>query len=468
MNVAQLRKQAKELVRAARAGDTAALARLGDLPVKLSSAQLVLAREAGFASWPALVHAGEASAERFARFATGGRRDLAETTLAARPELERDPWVALILGRGWDGDPNAAGGPLGWSPLHYVCHSAFAPVALARELLDRGADPNAFCANDHGRMSALYGAAGVRHDPDLTALLLERGADPNREPCFGDALYHSVEDRDPACTRLLLGAGAEPRGSAALAHALDYDRPEHVRLLLHHGAADDDAPVLVHAVRRGRGVETIRVLVDAGVPLDRRGGEWSTPIEHHRTAYANAVLRGRDDIVALLAERGAERTVVAGDHAVAALVRGARPDEPLPDPPDNDQQEVLALAALDGHLDAVVEHYGPEFFAHVGGGPPGTLLHHAAWVGNPALVERLLALGAGPGAKSGAEFDTPLAWCALASRYHAIPGRDYVAVAEALVAAGAGIESRFDDVAQGPLADWLSALGGPPTSARPS
>jgi hypothetical protein len=56
MNLEQLRKQAKELIKAARNGDAEALARLGDLPVRLASAQLVLAREQGFASWPALVH----------------------------------------------------------------------------------------------------------------------------------------------------------------------------------------------------------------------------------------------------------------------------------------------------------------------------------------------------------------------------------------------------------------------------
>ncbi|MGZ6696137.1 MAG: ankyrin repeat domain-containing protein [Solirubrobacteraceae bacterium] len=377
----------------------------------------------------------EATAERFARFATEGRCDQAEATLAARPELEHDRWVGLLLGRGWDGDANTPGGPLGWSPLHYVCHSAFGTVALARELLDRGADPNAFYANSYGPMSALYGAAGVRHDPELTALLLERGADPNGEPHFGDALYHSVEARDPACTRLLLEAGAKPRGSAALAHALDYERPEHVRLLLERGAARDDAPVLVHAVRRGRDLATIRALLDAGAEIDRRGGEWSTPPEHWRTAYSNAVLRNRDDVAALLAERGAQTAIEHGDRAVAAVARGERPPEPLPDRPDNDQQEVLALAALDGHLDLVVERYGPGFFAHVGGGPPGTLLHHACWVGDAALVARLLELGADPVARSGAEYDTPAEWAQLASGRPQPPGRDYDAVIELLARA---------------------------------
>src|SRR4051794_31965702 len=119
LDLGQLRKQAKELVRAARARDPQALARLGDLKVCLASAQLVLAREAGHASWPALVHAQEASVEEFVLAATSGRRQRAEAMLAARPAIASDRWAALVLGRGWDGDPNEVGGPREWPPLHY-------------------------------------------------------------------------------------------------------------------------------------------------------------------------------------------------------------------------------------------------------------------------------------------------------------------------------------------------------------
>jgi hypothetical protein len=56
VSLEQLRKRAKELARAARAGEPAAVARLGDLPPRLASAQLVLAREQGYSSWPTLVH----------------------------------------------------------------------------------------------------------------------------------------------------------------------------------------------------------------------------------------------------------------------------------------------------------------------------------------------------------------------------------------------------------------------------
>ena len=103
--------------------------------------------------------------------------------------------------------------PADWAPILYVCHSCFASSALARELLARGADPNATFANEYGDMSALYGAAGVVHDPELTRVLLEAGANPDD----GESLYHSVEDRSTACLELLLTHGATVDGSNALA-----------------------------------------------------------------------------------------------------------------------------------------------------------------------------------------------------------------------------------------------------------
>ena len=99
--------------------------------------------------------------------------------------------------------------------------------------------------------------------------------------------------------------------------------------------------------------------------------------------------------------------------------------------------------------------FDPTFFGHVGGGPPGTLLHHAAWVGDAELVRELLELGADPVAPSGAEFDMPIAWAALASEYWESPGRDYVRVVELMLEAGAELELRFLDVAHGPLESWL-------------
>jgi ankyrin repeat protein len=176
-----------------------------------------------------------------------------------------------------------------------------------------------------------------------------------------------------------------------------------------------------------------------------------------RTPYQHAVLRNRDEVAALLAELGADTQVDDADRAVAAVARGERPPAPLPDDLDVDAQEVLVLAALRGRLDAVVAAVGPDFRGVVGGSPVLPLIGHAAWVGNPATVGRLIALGADPTARGDAEYDTPLAVAALGSQYHALPGRDYVGVAEILVEHGNTIEPRFLEVADGPLADWLAA-----------
>jgi ankyrin repeat protein len=456
MNLEQLRKRAKELVRAARAGDTAAVERLGDLPVRLASAQLALAREHGYPSWPALVHALEASVDSFVVAATSRRRGRAERLLAARPEIASDRWAALVLGRGWDGDPNEVGGPCSWAPLHYVSHSAFASVELAHDLLAGGADPNAFFPNEHGPMSALYGAAGVLHDPQLTRVLLEAGADPNGEPHFGDALYHSVEAESTDCLALLLEFGARPSGSNALAHALDYEHTlEHVRLLLEAGADPNEGALVAHAVRRGRGPEFVRLLAEHGADLDRPGGETWRGAVPLRTPYQHATLRNRKDLMGALLELGARGEADPRDWAVAAVARGERVGAILPGDLDPDAQEVLILAALDGELEAVVDAVGADFAGVVGGSPRGTLLHHAAWVGDAELVRELLRRGADPVARSGADFDTPAAWAALGSQSHALPGRDYVGVLGTLVEAGAELEPRFVDVAEGPLCEWL-------------
>lgn len=449
MNLEQLRKQAKELVRAARAGHPDALERLGGREPMLARAQLVVAREHGYPSWPALVAAVEANAEAFVLAATDNRRTQAERMLAARPEIENDPWARLVLGRGWDGDPNEPGGPRNWAPILYVCHSCFASPQLARDLLDRGADPNATFTNEYGEMSALYGAAGVVHDPELTRILLEAGANPDD----GESLYHSVEEKGSACLRLLLEHGATVNGSNALPYSLDYEDLEKVRLLLEAGGDPSEGAYVAHAVRRGRGPDAIRLLAEFGADLDAPGGEtWRGDVPL-RTPYQHAVIRNRADVTETLEELGADTTVAPADLAVAALARGEQPEGELPDDPD--AQEVIVMAALQGKLDAVLEAVGPTYSGVVGGSPKLTLIGHAAWVGDPGLVRRLLEAGANPADAGDAH--SPLAVAAHGSRNYRAPGRDYVAVAELLTEAGNEIEPRFLEAADGPLYDWLEA-----------
>jgi len=450
MNLEQLRKQAKELVHAGRAGEAEALARLDGRAPILARAQLVLAREHGYPSWPALVAAVEANAEAFVLAATDRRRARAEAMLAARPEIGEDPWARLVLGTGWNGDPNAPGGPRGWSPLLYVCHSCFASVELARALLDAGADPDAVFVNEHGSMSALYGAAGVLHDPELTRLLLERGADPDD----GESLYHATEADTTDCLELLLEHGARTSGTNALAHALDGDLLDHVRVLLEAGADANEGALVAHAVRRGCGPEFVRLLAAHGGDVNRPGGEtWrgNVPL---RTPYQHARLRGRDELASVLAELGASTDVSPEDGAVSALARGERPTDPLPAALDPDAQEVIVFSALRGHLDAVVDVVGPGFRGVVGGSPAGSLLQHASWLGDRDVVAALLASGADVAPGPGGPGDTPLGWAVHGSR-NGNPEGDHVAVAELLVAAGDRIDPNYVEQADGPLAEWL-------------
>jgi hypothetical protein len=190
-------------------------------------------------------------------------------------------------------------------------------------------------------MSALCGAAGRLHDPELTGLLLEAGANSYD----GESLYHATEAEDPACLELLLEHRASTRGTNALAHALDDERLPHVRALLAAGADPNEGALLAHAVRRGRGPEFLRLLAAHGAELDRPGGEtWRGDVPL-RTPYQHARLRGRADSAEALAELGASTEVAPEDLAVAAVVGGERPAVPLPAELDPDAQEVLILAA---------------------------------------------------------------------------------------------------------------------------
>lgn len=264
-------------------------------------------------------------------------------------------------------------------PILYASHSAYANADLFRDLRAKGADPNASSEEEWGRSTALYGAAGVVHDPERTRVLLEAGADPDDN----ESLYHSTEAESPECLRLLLEHGAETRGTNALPRALEFDRIEPVRMLLEAGGDPNEWPILTHAIRRGRGPEFIRLLVEHGAELDRAGGEieqWRQEVPP-RTPYAQAILRGRDDVAEALAELGAATELDPGHAGVAALVRGDR-SASLLDELDLDQQEAIIRSAMRGNLEATIEALGPDFHGVSDGSPDGTLLHHAAWHGD--------------------------------------------------------------------------------------
>jgi len=482
IDLERARREAKELAR-----DWRAAGRRG---VKLADAQLAVARELGARSWPALVARVEAEAvareERaraFVEAATERRRDRADALLALEPDLPRAGVdCALVLGAlehvAVPDVATASGvGSRGWPALCYVTFSAYlggertdALLATARALLEAGADADAAWVHpEYGPQSALYGAAGVAHEPSMTALLLEAGANPDDN----ESVYHAVEEPGLSCLTLLLDAGAAIVGTNALGHALDREDPAALELLLSRLGPVPDAEraglgaLVPAAVWRERSPEFLALLVGAGADVEAVGRESG------ERAYALAVRFGRDDLAQTLVALGARPLASAFDELVGACRRGdeARAERLLAGDPQLAQRlrddEMIARAAADGNDAAVaLLHDLGVPLSNRGGGMGGTPLHWAAWWGRVSTVELLLDRGADPRADSPNLFSTPLGWAVHGSRNSPRAGHeDYLVVARRLAEAGAPIEGMYADAAVGPLAEWLQHG---PQVARPA
>jgi ankyrin repeat protein len=435
----QLRKDAKRWLKALRSGDPAARTRLKaawpDAPAEpvLRDVQHALAREYGRENWIALKQALD---------------DLA----LARKGLQEQ--AAFILASGWDGDVSAArrllrrhpelaktslhmaatcgdldeverrlarepvdaeAGPLGWTPLTCVTYGRMDEanaVAIARRLLQAGADPNAgFNDGWDSPFKVLTGAIrlgeGARPShaqvEELVELLIEAGADP----FDAQALYNvSIVGSDTVWYERLWGycekGGVVERwrqpavglGGKKGVTALDY--------LLGNAVGQNQIERAEWLLERGAHAEAVSIY--SGRPL-----------------HAEARLSGYLDMAALLERHGARPAPLGGLHAFQAACMAG------------DRKQAEALLAAEPSL---IQHPAP--------------LLSAAELGNERAVDLLLSLGARVGALD-KEGISPL---------HRAVQSGCLGIVQKMVAAGADVDLRERRWRGTPMS-WAVVLGKP-------
>lgn len=429
-NLEQYKKQAKDLVKefADNPTETQSLARIRrhhprfqklteaeiqKTRISLTDAQLVIAREHGFESWPKFarhietfnlirslaslpdpvaafiewasvpVHSWHVSGtlehaemirSRYPQVATANiyaAAILADES-AVRDFLARDPKLAT-----------AKGGPHDWDALTYLCFSRYlrldksrsdAFVRTARTLLEAGANATTgWFETTHDPHptweSAIYGAAGLAQHADLTRLLLEYGADPNDD----ETPYHTPESYDNAALKALVESGKLTADSLTmmLVRKADWHDDKGMQFLLEHGADANRMTRWHHtalhwSVKRDNGIVMIEMLLD-------QGGDPAIAQRDGRSATQMAARRGRGDILRSLERRNIPLNLHGVEELIAACAKA-------------DREGIRAIADRDPDLVRQLLAEG------------GTLLAEFSGTGNTEGVRQLLDLGVSPAA----------------------------------------------------------------------
>jgi ankyrin repeat protein len=364
--------------------------------------------------------------------ATDGRWARAERLLALYPRIAGASFhAALVLGDVATAESHLArrpalareaGGPRSWEPLHYVCYDSLANssdadanglVAIARRLLELGADPN------DGVTLPMAASAG---DVVTLELLQAHGANPN-QPWATD-------------------------GSATLYAILHWTRtPDGVKWLLAHGADPDpvfavNGETPLHVAAAQWDVALVESLVQRGADVSRRRADGRTP-------YAMAELNGNREIADWLRAHGAPDDLLPVDRLVAACGRGDRAaaetllaERPaLRDEITDAHYATLHRAAEQGDVAVLALLLDCGFDPSRGDAEIGkTALHSAAMAGRPDSVRLLLARGASPDVRDREFNGQPLVWAAEGSRSHADRANEYAEVGRLLLRAGSTTE----------------------------
>ena len=325
-----------------------------------------------------------------------------------------------------EADPTSAtrdGGPFAWAPLLYVAYSRIDDpgagrntVGVARLLLDHGADPDAGYLWDglpvalhrpHRRVRRGRGRpATPRPVARLAQLLLDAGADPNDSQTIYDRGLGDVVRDDTDWLELLLDHGlgpgrrrtvgppARPRGPEPRRGGGRGPVPRGRGRAGGPGAA---APRPRHRSRPAR-VATRRSAAGRRTRAPSPAGTWRSPGCWPTPGPTPAGVDATMALVGALLAADRDAVAAAGPDAVAR-VRAERPD-------------LVAVAAERGRPEAirilVAEGWDVSHLGRL------TALHEAAYRGDRAVVDLLLALGADPTITEHDHGGTPQGWARFA------------------------------------------------------
>jgi len=266
-NLDQLRHQAKDLLHAAQRGDPDSVARIHAVSTRiiLSSAQLAVAREYGFASWTRLKLEVE-------------RRDILNSRDLSRLGrlLAEHPDMAVVNMQHWCDHKSA--GTLGYMAMLRFDHNRLGlppdlpgTGAMARALIEAGAPVDGYLGDQETPLitAASYG------DAEVARVLIEAGADIEAVSApdsggvpRGTALEHAAVFGMTDVLDVLVAAGAKIHSLEQASAAGDI-----TGWPLHRFTLESKIRALVFAADHQR-LKVIDQLVEAGTPVNQADAEW--------------------------------------------------------------------------------------------------------------------------------------------------------------------------------------------------
>ncbi len=394
-NLSQLKKQAKDLLKAFQAGESSAVAEVqahyrgassgsgGPFPghqgegLQLSDAQLVIARAYGFDSWPKLKAFVEgATMSRFIAAVETGDIEGVRAMLRQRPELVHMDTAGNNEHRG----------------LHYAVLRRDAP--MVRLLMQGGADARKGIF-PHRDATTAFALARDRDYGDIVAVIEEEEYRRAQMSCPNTTVLPAQE---PISQAIRQGdAGTAIRLLEANASLMN--------------ACDRDGGTPLHVAAQMTNEEMVGWLLARGANVRKRNMRGLTPLD--RAALAadprNDGARRFPAVARLLLDGGAEVTI----RAAVALADGARISELVTADPGLLHEihwsggGLLSLAVRHGHLDVVrlLRDLGADVdertMLHELEEPTpswGSPLWYAALAGRRDIAELLLDYGADPNA----------------------------------------------------------------------